>query len=186
MSGRRATLALIAAPCLLALAGCGGGGPSASPTKATGGESVVTTEPVSQLTAIGCGAQFRPPSPGPLTLTARFPATVTHDDEPVAGSVDAVGAAAVHGVGPGRAEAFLVRDGLVVTVPVPQDSMGMLWELAPGAVKSVPADVTLTSCAAGGAPIAPGTYDLFVRIVLTADDGGPLESVGGPWPLQVQ
>lgn len=185
MRSRRTAPALIAVPCLLALAGCGGA-TGTSATKPTIGESTVTAETVSQPTAIECGARFRPAPAGPLTLTARFPATVAREPGQVSGSVDAAGSAAIRGVGPGRAEVFLVRDGRVVTLPVPQDSMGLLWDLAPGAVRSVPADVTLTSCETDGAALAPGIYDLFVRVVLTTDDRGTQQSFGGPWPLRVR
>jgi hypothetical protein len=87
-------------------------------------------------------------------------------------------------VGPGRAEAFLVRDGLLVTLPLPQDSVGVLWDLVPGATKSVPAEASLVSCATGAA-LEPGSYDLFVRVVLAPDEGGQVESVGGPWSVRV-
>ena len=190
MPSRRASLALIAAQSVaLVIAGCSGTSTASgtiSPTKPTGGASTVSTEPVARPAALDCGEQFQLPSPGPLTLTPHFPATVGRDPQPVTGSVDATSNAAVHGVGPGRAEAFLVRDGRVVTMPVAQDSVGVLWDLAPGAVRTVPADVAVVSCEGDGTELEPGAYQLYVRVVLTPGDGPPVASYGGPSPVQLQ
>ena len=48
----------------------------------------------------------------------------------------------------------------------------------------MPGLVSLVSCESGG-PLAPGEYELYVRVVITPDDGPPQESFGGPWPLRV-
>jgi hypothetical protein len=190
MPGRTSTLTWIGVPCaVLLLAACSSDGSSAGGSKetesASGQETTVDTEPA-QGTALGCGQPFQPPTAGPLTLTAQFPATVGRESEPVTGSVDVTSATALRGVGLGRAEVFLVRDGRIVTLPLPQDSIGVVWNLAPGTARSIPADASLSSCDPSGAALESGTYDMFVRVVVTSDDGDLVESFGGPWPLQVQ
>jgi hypothetical protein len=186
-AGAAVRICLPAAAVLLLLAACSGtaGAGGSATTKPTAGETGVSSAPVVEASLLRCGEPFRPATGGPLTLAADFPATLNRGAEPVLGTVEATSPAALHAVGPGRAEAFLVRDGRLVTLPVPQDSVGVLWDLAAGEARSVPADASLVSCAAGGGALEPGTYDLYVRVVLTPDDGGLVESVGGPWSLQV-
>jgi hypothetical protein len=108
MPGRTSTLTWIGVPCaVLLLAACSSDGSSAGGSKETestsGQETTVDTEPA-QGTALGCGQPFQPPTAGPLTLTAQFPATVGRESEPVTGSVDVTSATALRGVGLGRAE----------------------------------------------------------------------------------
>lgn len=156
-----------------------------SPTKPTGGGSTVSLAPVAQLAPLACGEQFQPPAPGPLSLTAHFSATARLDRQSVTGSVEATAGAAVHGLGPGRSGAFLVREGGVVTLPAAQDFHGLIWDLSPGGVRTVPAAVSLLSCEEDTALLTPGAYDAFVWVALTTDEGTPMESFGDPWPLQV-
>jgi hypothetical protein len=73
-----------------------------------------------------------------------------------------------------------------VTTPLPQDAVGVRWELAAGAKKSVPAIASLLSCEASGEPLAPGDYEIYAQFVLTPDDGAPTTAYGGPWPLTVE
>jgi hypothetical protein len=71
-------------------------------------------------------------------------------------------------------------------MPLPQDAIGVRWELAAGDKKSVPAIASLVSCEPNGGPVAPGDYELYAQFVLTPDDGAPTTAYGGPWPLAVQ
>lgn len=139
----------------------------------------------SSADGIACGQEFRGPAGGELTMVARFPSSVAAGAGVVSGTVEVTSRRAVRGVvGPG-AQAFLVRDGRVVSTPVAQDLSGRRWDLASGAVERLPADAALVSCAPGGAPLAPGRYELWTRLVVTPDDGPGLTSVAGPWPLEI-
>jgi hypothetical protein len=112
---------------------------------------------------------------------ARFPERV-EPQAMLAGTVEVAGP--VRGVGAAAADGFLVSEGRVVTTPIAQDAIGVRWDLEEGETRSVPALVSLVSCESGG-PLAPGAYELYVRVVITPDDGPPKESFGGPWPLRV-
>ena len=134
---------------------------------------------------IACGQPFREPAAGDLTLVAAFPATAAAADGVVTGTVEVTSKRAVAGVVSPRAQAFLVREGRVVSMPMAQDLSGVRWDLAGGAVERLPADAVLVSCEPGGAPLPPGSYELWARLVVTPDDGPGVTSVAGPWPLQI-
>ena len=136
--------------------------------------------------ALECGASFVPTEEGALTLVARFPSAVSAREESVSGTVAvAANHTAARGVVTPLADAFLLRDGHVVTLPMPQDSLGQVLDLAAGAVERLPATASLLPCAGDGV-LAPGTYDLWVRVVLNHDDGSHTDSFGGPCPLEVR
>lgn len=133
-----------------------------------------------------CGAPFEPTTGGALTVTGHFPTAVSTDEQMVTGTVAvAANRSEARGVVTPLAEAFLVRDGRIVTMPVPQDSVGRRLNLAEGRVERMPAMATLVPCSGGGV-LATGTYDLYVRVVLNHDDGSRADSLGGPWPLEVR
>jgi hypothetical protein len=183
----RAAMILVAV--VLTTAGCGGGGPvGAGPQPEASGKERVTVDPppVVGVTALGCGQPFNRPSGGGLTLTGRFPATASAGERAVTGTVEVTSAVAVRGVVAPRADVFLVRDGRVATMPVPQDALGIRWDLAPGKIERLPGEATLMSCDPGSGSVHPGTYELYARVVLTPDDAAGVESFGGPWPLQVR
>jgi hypothetical protein len=151
----------------------------------------VDRPPSSVPTALECGQPFRPPAGGKLTLTGRFPAVVSSSEQAVSGTVEvAVGDEVVRGVVTRDADVFLVRNGRIATLPLPQDLVGMRLELGAGMVERLPAQATLSPCDPGGGTAAgslpPGTYELYARVVLHHDDGSSLESIGGPWPLEVR
>ena len=132
-----------------------------------------------------CGAAVLPTG-GVLTLTGHFPSAVSAKEQTVEGTV-AVAAkrGKVRGVVTPQAEAFLVRDGRIVTLPMAQDAVGQSLDLADGKVEKMPAMATLVPCSGGGV-LTPGTYDLYVRVMLNHDDGTRVDSLGGPWPLEVR
>ena len=133
-----------------------------------------------------CGARFGPAAGGELTVIGRFPTAVSAAEQMVNGTVEiAVKSSAARGVVTPQAEAFLVREGRIVTLPVPQDSVGRSLDLTEGSVERMPAMATLVPCS-GGDALATGTYDLYVRVVLNHDDGTRADSLGGPWPLEVR
>lgn len=148
--------------------------------------------PPTSPTALECGRPFRPPSGGGLTLTGRFPTVVSSSEQTVAGTVEvASDSEVVRGVVTPSADVFLVRDGRIATLPLPQDLVGMRLTLAEGEVERLPAQATLSPCDPGGSAavdgsLRRGTYELYVRVVLNHDDGSSLEAVGGPWPLEVR
>lgn len=144
-----------------------------------------------ELTALDCGRPFRLPTGGGLTLTGRFPTVASSSQRGLSGTVE-VGSEkeVVRGVVTPSADVFLVRDGRIATLPLPQDLVGMRLELPPGRIEILPAEATLSPCDPGGdaadASLLPGTYELYVRVVLNHDDGTSRESIGGPWPLEVR
>ncbi|MQS16702.1 hypothetical protein F7Q99_32070 [Streptomyces kaniharaensis] len=142
--------------------------------------------PSTGTTAVECGRPFRPPASGALGLTGSFPSTAEAGARVVAGTVEATSRVALRGVVTPAAEVFLVRQGRVVTVPVPQDSLGVRWDLSPGQTERLPGEAALTSCDPGGGPVPPGSYELYARVVVRPDDGPAVESFGGPWPLEVR
>jgi len=143
------------------------------------------SQAASQPGEVACGRPFQPPAPGELRLEARFPKSVRADQQTVSGTVEVTSENALRGVAATAGGAFLVRDGRVVTTPLPQDAMGVQWEPAAGEKKTVPAIASLLSCEQDGGPLAPGDYELYVQFVLTPDDGAPLTAYGGPLTLRV-
>jgi hypothetical protein len=160
-----------------------------------GGEATVepeqsqATEPSQAATQPGeivCGHAFQLPASGELRLTGRFAKRVQANEQMLRGTVEVTAEKAVQGVAAAAADAFLVRDGRVVTTALAQDAVGVRWDAAAGARKSVPAVASLLSCEPGGKPLAPGNYELYGQFVLTPDDGSPTTAYGGPWPLTVE
>jgi hypothetical protein len=141
--------------------------------------------PASGMTSVECGQPFRPPSGGVLAVDGRFPARAAAAEDLLSGTVEVTGQAGLKGVAQPGADVFLVQEGRVVAMPLPQDAVGMLWATAPGETKSLPGEVALTSCDSGE-PLAAGTYEVYARVMIIPDDGGGAESFGGPWPLEVQ
>lgn len=173
---------LLALAAVFVTAGCAGINSSGPPDQETPSQEASVAPTIGDIV---CGQPFRGPAGGALTLTAGFPATASAADQMVTGTVEVTSRRAITGVVSPRAEAFLIRDGRVVTMPMPQDMSGVRWDLASGAVQRVPADAALVSCEPGGAPLPPGRYEVYARVVITPDDGPSIASVGGPWSLEV-
>ncbi|WP_460849472.1 hypothetical protein [Phytohabitans suffuscus] len=182
MPARRRFAGPALAVLLAALAGCGAGtetpAPDTSPPQET---ATVDTAPPTGITALRCGAPFTPPTGGGLYLTGRFPAEAAASGPTVTGTVVVNSPRAVRGVATPRAEIILVRDGRVAAVPAPQDSVAAVLDLKPSQPRELPGDAALTSCGA----LAPGSYQVYARVVFTPDSGTPVESFGGPWPIQL-
>jgi len=119
-------------------------------------------------------------------LAGRFVQSVPAGQQTVSGTVEVAGREAVRGVAAPAADVFLVGEGRVVTMPLAQDAIGVRWELAAGETKSMAATASLLSCEPDGGPLAPGSYALYARVVLTPDDGAAQRAFGGPWPLRVR
>jgi hypothetical protein len=135
---------------------------------------------------VGCGRPFQSPAAVGLRLVARFPESVRAGQQAVNGSVEVTSRDAVRAVAAPAADVFLVRDDQVVAMPMPQDAIGVRWELSVGETMSVPATASLVSCESAGGPLAPGRYELYARMVLTPDDGAAQRAFGGPWRLDVR
>jgi hypothetical protein len=164
----------------LGLAGCGGG----ADDRSTGGEE---SRVKSETGGVRCGRPIDLPPPGGLRLVGRFPASVPAGQPTVGGIVEVTSREAVRGVAAPAADAFLVRDDQVVTTPMAQDAIGVRWQLAAGETRTMPAMASLVSCEPDGGPLPPGRYELYARVVLTADDDGPAQTgFGGPWPLRLR
>jgi hypothetical protein len=140
----------------------------------------------SQSGEVRCGRPFRLPAAGGLRLIARFPDCVHAGQQAVGGRVEVTSREAMRGVAAPAADVFLVRDDQVVAMPMPQDAIGVQWELAAGETRSVPAVASLVSCGSHGGPLPPGRYELYARMVLVPDDGGVQRAFGGPWRLGVR
>jgi hypothetical protein len=146
------------------------------------------------ITPLVCGGAFQPPVRRGLTLSGRFPASVTVSELTVSGTVEMVSDQEVRGVVTAAVDVFLAQGARIVSVPLAQDLVGQTLELSPGRAETLPAHGALTPCAAetndgaGGdvQPLRVGTYDLYARLVLNLDDGTSHESFGGPWPLEVR
>ena len=186
--GIRWSLALMLV--LLVAAGCGSraasGAASHEQRPPSPEESMTSDLPTSPDPArLECGAPFTPTRGGALTVTGQFPTAASADEPMVTGTVAvAANRTEARGVVTPQAEAFLVREGRIVTLPMPQDSVGRRLDLTDGKVERMPALASLVPCA-GGSTLATGTYDLYVRVVLNHDDGSRADSLGGPWPLEV-
>jgi hypothetical protein len=152
-----------------------------------GGGSVQSeqSQAASQPGEVTCGRPFQPPASGDLRLTARFPKSVPAGQQTVTGTVEVTSEKALRGVAAAAADAFLVRDGRVVTMPLAQDAVGVRWAPAAGEKKTVPAIASLVSCEQDGGPLSPGDYELHAQFVLTPDDGAPITGYGGPLALRV-
>ncbi|HEX8488075.1 MAG TPA: hypothetical protein VF642_05985 [Propionibacteriaceae bacterium] len=144
------------------------------------------TEP----TPLACGAPFRLPAVTGVSVTGRFPTTVDRSEVVLSGTVSLVSTDSDRTVVTSpEADVFLVRDGVVVTEPLVQDSMGSQASLALGEELSLPATGALVPCASddpGGPPLAPGPYELYARVLLSNDDGTAQECFGGPWLVELR
>jgi hypothetical protein len=148
----------------------------------SGGEWPVKRE----LGEVECGRPFQLRAVSGLSVVARFPERVRAGQQAVTGRVEVTSRDPMRAVAAPAADVFLVRDGQVVGMPVPQDAIGVRWELAAGETRSVPATASLVWCEPKGGPLAAGRYELHARLVLTRDDGATQQAVGGPWPLEVR
>lgn len=135
---------------------------------------------------VRCGRPLDVPAPGGLQLAGSFPESVPAGQPTVDGSVEVTSRDAVRGVAARAADAFLVRDEEVVTMPVAQDAAGVRWELAAGETRTMSATASLVSCEPDGGPLPPGRYELYARVVVTPDDGEAQTAIGGPWPLRLR
>lgn len=175
---------LLLAP--LFAAGCGAragentaADPENSPMEST------TMDPFTGTTPLQCGQPFTAPAPGQFTLSAQFPSSAQATDEIVPGTVDVTVATDVRGVGAQRADVFLVRDGVLVTLPVALDSLGVAWDLPAGATQSVPGEASLAACGPGGGHLTAGAYELYARVAVSQTEGSTVEAFGGPWALEL-
>jgi len=186
LSGARRGRVSVSVAVVLLCAGCGGGTVVGAQPTPRPEESMATDLPTSRGSrGLDCGALFEGEAGGDLKVTGRFPAAVPARQQLLNGSVDIAGTGSgARGVVTPQAEAFLVREGRIVTLPVPQDAVGRVLDLSDGRVEQMPAMADLTPCA-GGASLPPGQYDLYVRVVVNRQDGTRADSLGGPWPLEV-
>ncbi len=186
LSGARRGSVSVSVAVVLLCAGCGGGTVVPEQPTPRPEESMATDLPTSSGSpGLECGALFEGESGGDLKVTGRFPAAVSAGQQVVSGTVDiAATGSGARGVVTPQAEAFLVREGRIVTLPVPQDAVGRVLDLSDGRVVQMPAMADLTPCAAG-TDLPSGSYDLYVRVVLNRQDGTRADSLGGPWPLEV-
>ena len=156
----------------------GSGGWSAAPA-AGGDEPVNCGDPIDQLQA----------RVSPLaSLDGSFPATVGRDgDGTFSGDVTLVAHEALVGVTSPLADVYVVRDGLVVAVPLPKDAVGTAVRVPAGGTAVFDAVGTIARCDGGGAPLGPGRYQVYALVAVTGDAGPGSEIVvgGGPWPLDV-
>jgi hypothetical protein len=135
---------------------------------------------------VRCGRPFELPAPAGLRLVARFPESVPFGQQALSGTVEVTSREAMRGVAPAAADVFVVLDDQVVTTPVPQDAIGIRWDVRAGETSTLPALASLVSCAPDGEPLRRGGYELYARVVVTRDDQEALHAFGGPWRLRVR
>jgi hypothetical protein len=145
---------------------------------------------VTDPTPLACGGPFRPPAVTEVSVTGRFPATIDRSAGLLSGTVSLVSTDShLQVVTSPEADVFLVRDGVVVTEPLVQDSMGSQASLAAGEELSLSATGALVPSAGDdpdGPPLDPGSYELYVRVLLSHDDGSAQECFGGPWLVELR
>jgi hypothetical protein len=163
----------------LLAAACGDGATGESP-----GEERSGVDPDPE--AVRCGRPFQLPAPVGLRLVARFPDSVPFGQPTLRGTVEVTSREALRGVAPAAADVFAVLDDRVVTTPVAQDASGIRWDLKAGETTTLPALLSLVSCAPDGGPLRRGGYELYARVVVTRDDQEALRAFGGPWRLRVR
>ena len=140
----------------------------------------------------GCGDQLRLTSAAvglpaaPLRLTASLPERVSAGDTELTGEVSLVndGDTAVSALTAVQPDLVVTRNGRIVATPLPRDDMADLVELEPGATRSYRATADLVDCATG-APLAPGTYEVYALLDVRGPDGEARLAREGPWPLEV-
>lgn len=164
---------------LLGAAGCGDGA-----VDGAGGAQEGRMQ--SRPGEVACGRPFRLPAAGGLRLTGQFAGSVPAGQQTLRGTVEVTSEEAVRGVAAPAADAFLVRERRVVTLPVAQDAIGVRWDLAAGEKKRIAATASLVSCEPEGGTLPPGDYELYALVVLTPDDGSAQRAFGGPWRLRVR
>ncbi|WP_426562752.1 hypothetical protein ACPPVT_18265 [Angustibacter sp. McL0619] len=140
----------------------------------------------SETTVPVCGQRFETRVPGDRMLTGRFPSTARADQGQLVGAVElTAGSAGVHAVIAPQADTFLTRDGVVVTMPAPQDLAGKRLLLSASEVEKLPALATLTPCGSDATSLPAGSYEIYVRVVLNDEDGTSRDVLGGPWPVEL-
>jgi hypothetical protein len=190
----RAAAALLGllVPGSILVSGCANGETTAgsgTPAPTSPLESAVdlpTATPSGDGSTPACGQVFAPPAGTAAELTGQFPTSARIGDGTLTGTVELTAPASVRAVITPAADAFLVRHGRVVTMPVPQDLSGRRLLLSAGQVQKVPAVAALTPCDPGATTLTPGTYQLYARVVLNDDDGTGRAVVGGPWTVEVR
>ncbi len=173
---------------LVLAAGCAdpeSGAAAGKPVEPSPEETMTSDAPAPGTpTAVECGAAFTQTPGRGLTVTGDFPSAVAAGAREVSGTVTLTArrSAATRAVVTPQADAFLVRDGRVVTLPMAQDSVGRRLDLGDGS-HEMPAAASLVACQGG--PLRPGRYQIHVRVLLSHDDGSSDEALGGPWPLDI-
>lgn len=174
-----------AAVLVLALGACGSDDDGGATV--TAGEQPRQVQPGgSDPGPIVCGQPFRPPAPSGIRVTAELPRAVAAGEPMLRGTAQVTSEEAVRGVTSEHADGFLVRDGRVVTTPLPQADIGIPWDTAAGEVREVPVIASTVSCRPAGEPLTAGEYELYVRVTITPDDGEAIQAFGGPSPLRVE
>lgn len=164
---------------VLGATGCGDG--------AVGGSDAAQQSRVeSEAGEVACGRPFTLPASGGLLITGRFADSVPAGQQTLRGTVQVTSRDTVRGVAAPAADLFLVREGRVVAMPPAQDAIGVRLDLAAGETREMAATAALASCKPEGGPLAPGGYELYARVVLTADDGAAQRAFGGPWRLRLR
>lgn len=150
---------------------------------------------VVEARAVACGehVEARPRGSGtPLEVSGSFPTEVASSPDRVRGTVTLtnLGRSRFRGTTAATPDVFLVRDGIVVTVPVAVRDVGAALDLAPGATQSFEAIASLMSCnlqSATTISLPPGNYEIYT-IQNVVPDSSPLQPIalqGGPWVLTV-
>lgn len=157
---------------------CAGGQSVGAPPPSSAPDQPAKPEGRGTTVSAGCGEVIA--AGGPLKVAGEFPAKATPDAFTGKVTVTA-GPTEVVGVTSPEADVFLARDGWIVAVPLPKDLVGKQVRLGS---EVFDARGSARDCATDGA-LAAGRYEIYARVVVTAEDGTSVEATGGPWPLEL-
>lgn len=157
---------------------------------------VATPEPVQQAYAMPvCGEPVRSSGPAPhtsLELDVRPETPLDPGDDAAIGSATVTNTGDVPIGGSDILEAWIARDGVVVTDLPPVATVGHSIELAPGESMTYTVASFVRQCTSRGPsqpdqrPLEPGTYQLYVQLRLLDLDGTRTTVFRGPIDVEVR
>jgi hypothetical protein len=159
-------------------------------------ETTIMTSTTGAVAIPQCGEPLDWVATGtPLAMTARFPdGASTGGDGLLRGTITVTNHSrtALAGTTAAQPDLVLLRDGLVVSLPVGVRAVALIIDLQPGASREFDAVASLRSCDSGpypeGAPLGPGTYQMIASQQFEVAEPGsagsrPVLAQGGPWDI---
>ena len=115
-------------------------------------------------------------------VSGAFPERATSDQPAFAATVTITNATnrRIEGLAASQPDLYLTQHDRIVATPLPQDAIGLVLELAPGAARDFRTQGSLRRCR-DQEPLAPGRYELHAVLRF----GNGTVAAGGPWTLVV-